>query len=351
MKWEPDLINVFLDISTYCNAGCPQCHRTNPNGLGKADWLPLIQWDLELFKKAFPPKEIFNVRKFSMCGTFGDPIMVKEFTEICQYIVRCNPIVEIRVDTNGSLRDEHWWWMLGAKIGKNLLVTFDIDGINQEMHSKYRRFTSLDKILANMSSLSSTNARVNSQTILFKHNQDYKEQIKQLAKEHGSTYHSFVISDRFDAFNSIDNKRYFIDENGKEDYLEKADPETLPKGIISGTVKRKLGDEIICRWAIPRNEVVVNVDGQVLPCCFHANGHYIKQKQLNENTIYSDVYNKNLKDYNVFHTPLSEILRSEWYTKILPDSIKGNNPVGQCENQCSARIKKTHQLRDSDDIS
>ena len=40
-------IDVFLDISTFCNAGCPQCHRTNPDGLEKADWLPLINWSFE----------------------------------------------------------------------------------------------------------------------------------------------------------------------------------------------------------------------------------------------------------------------------------------------------------------
>ena len=44
-------LNVWLDISTYCNAACPQCHRTNANGLSKVNWLPLIQWSLKEFKK------------------------------------------------------------------------------------------------------------------------------------------------------------------------------------------------------------------------------------------------------------------------------------------------------------
>ena len=35
MKWDYKNLHVFLDVSTYCNAGCPQCHRTNPEGLGK----------------------------------------------------------------------------------------------------------------------------------------------------------------------------------------------------------------------------------------------------------------------------------------------------------------------------
>ena len=64
-------LNVFLDISTYCNAGCPQCHRTDPNGLGKASWLPLIQWDLKTFKKAYNLEQ-YKVRyhSFEFCGTW-----------------------------------------------------------------------------------------------------------------------------------------------------------------------------------------------------------------------------------------------------------------------------------------
>lgn len=352
MLWNPRGINVFLDISTYCNAGCPQCHRTNENGLGKQDWLPLIQWDLEMFKKAWPKEEINNVRKFMMCGTWGDPIMVKEFIEICEYIIKSNPLTMIAVNTNGSIRSEEWWWELGSKIKKNLSVVFDVDGINQEMHSKYRRFTSLEKVLNNMEALSMTPARISSQTVLFKHNQDYKNEIAELVKKHGSTSHEFVISDRFDSSSVVDGKRFFIDENGNEDYLEKADDESVPNGIVAGTTVAKLSTEIKCRWAIPRNEVVINPDGQVMPCCYHANAHYKGRvdntygSELHKNLIYSDGYNQNLKEYNVFHTPLSKILESEWYTKTLPNSMKGDNPVAQCERQCSARIKKTHQLRE-----
>ena len=49
-QWDASSINLFMDISTYCNAGCPQCHRTDNNGLGKVDWLPLVQWSLKQFK-------------------------------------------------------------------------------------------------------------------------------------------------------------------------------------------------------------------------------------------------------------------------------------------------------------
>ena len=51
-------LNAWLDITTFCNAACPQCHRTDPETLNKVDWLPLIQWSYEDFKKAFPIKTL-----------------------------------------------------------------------------------------------------------------------------------------------------------------------------------------------------------------------------------------------------------------------------------------------------
>ena len=79
-------LTIWLDLSTYCNAGCPQCHRTNANGLDKVYWLPLVQWSLAEFQKAFPVSSMANIKKFDMCGTWGDPMMNKDIYEIAKYI-------------------------------------------------------------------------------------------------------------------------------------------------------------------------------------------------------------------------------------------------------------------------
>lgn len=349
MFWNYKNIDVFIDLSTYCNAGCPQCHRTSENGLGKAEWLPLIQWDLETFKKAFPVEEFDNIHKISLIGTWGDPVMCKDLCSIIEYVIN-NSKCKIVINTNGSIRDEEWWWNLGVLGDVRLEVIFDIDGVDQAMHEKYRRFTNLQKVLNNMHSLSQTRSVIKTQTVLFKHNQDYKEEIKALSNEYGSSMHKFVTSDRFDKRNVVDNKRYFINENNEEEYLEKADG--LEGGVVPGTTVTELNDKIVCRWAMPRNEILINPDGQVLPCCYHGNAHFKGRVasdsynyELHGHPVYKEDYNQNLEKYNVFHTPLSQIMKSEWYTKTLPDSIKGNNPIHQCTLQCSNKIKKSHQLR------
>ena len=211
-------LRVFLDISTYCNAACPQCHRTDPNGLGKASWLPLIQWDLETFKKAYNlDKSRVKYYSFNFCGTWGDPVMNKDLIEMVQYIID-NSNAIITIDTNGSIRDEEWWWRLGSIAGERLIVYFAVDGINQKMHSHYRRNTDLKKILDNMESISYTLSKPRVRTIVFKHNEEYLKQIEELVKARGARLVTFTPSDRWQhgpVFN-------FTDEEGNAQTLQRS---------------------------------------------------------------------------------------------------------------------------------
>lgn len=330
-EWKIEGINIFMDMSTFCNAGCPQCHRTNPDGLGKVDWLPLVQWSIEQFKTAFPLETLEYINRFHFCGTFGDPIMVKDILEIIEYVID-NSKADIIIDTNGSLRNEDFWWDLGVIGGSRLLVKFDVDGIDQEMHSHYRRFTELDKVLNHMSVISQTKCHVHSQTILFKHNENYIKEITQLCRENGASYSGFTVSNRFD-FGPVTEH---TDENGNSFTLEEVSKEKP---------YRKPGPEakkIVCQWAQPKNEVVVSYDGQVLPCCYHQNPYHRKFRGLlksidgsKNSSLYSEYEEDKLK-LNILHTPLKDIIESKWYSKTLPDSIE-NKPLEICTTICSKR--------------
>lgn len=344
-------LEVFVDLSTYCNAGCPQCHRTNPDTLQKVDWLPLLQWSLDDFKRAFPisllkADPVPIIRCFSICGTWGDPIMNKDIKEIIEYIAKnSHDELKIVVDTNASIRDEQWWWEFGMIGGKKLHVTFDIDGINQEMHETYRVNSNLQKVLNNMKALSETHATARAQTILFKHNQDYINEIKELATKYGANDCLFVQSDRFHETTT----RYY--NNGKIK-LEKA---TLspPNAFITYTNTTKLEEKIECRWK-KANKIVVNIDGSVLPCCYFVNGYYERKLTNNNNKRHDRFINHPImKDYienknemNIFNTSLLDIIEnSTWFNKTLPNSWNSDNPVFSCSKWCSSKIKKTHQLK------
>lgn len=358
-QWNASSINLFMDISTYCNAGCPQCHRTDSNGLGKVDWLPLVQWSIKQFKSVFTPDQLENVNRFHFCGTFGDPIMVKDILKIVEYIIQYSN-AGISFDTNGSMRNEDFWWDLGVAGGDRLTIRFDVDGINQKMHETYRRFTFLDKTLQHMNIMSQTNCKVEAQTILFKHNENYKDEIRELCIQHGATAHNFVTSDRFNP--SRGDKTLHIDENGVEFALEKATGnfktnrdklETRPEQVVTpvanivsvpqtAPVIKEVKPSIKCLWAKPRNEVIVSYDGQVLPCCYHQNNYHRKLPDLINDDMYKDYIENKLK-HNVFHTPLSEILNSEWWTNKLPSSINSDNPIRACVVNCSKTGNATNR--------
>jgi len=177
--------------------------------------VPLTQWSFEDFKNKFPIETLNDVEEYGFCGTWGDPMMCKDIQKIVQYIID-NSKSKIIITTNGSIRNEDFYWNIGVLCGERLSIVFDIDGIDEDMHQKYRRGASLKRCLANMNSLSMTKSIALSQTILFKHNQDYIEQIKKLVKDNGSSNHVFYKSDRFENFPTF----YFTNEKGESEYLE-----------------------------------------------------------------------------------------------------------------------------------
>ena len=234
LKWlDSNIHEVTLAITNKCNAGCPQCHRTNPDGLKPVHWLPDQDWTLEQFKNAFPLEDLRKIDYLQFCGTWGDPVMNKDIFEMCEWIKSSatdeQDCPTINIVTNGSMRDPDWWWELGATIGKKLEVHFAVDGITEEMHQKYRRRASLKRVLDNMEAIGNTMARVHAQTIVFKHNEEYMDEIHDLCKTHGAISTTFITSDRFkmdstQQFGNMGNgdRFKFVNAEGETEWLERS---------------------------------------------------------------------------------------------------------------------------------
>lgn len=210
-------LKFWLDLSTKCNAGCPQCHRTNPDGLDKVDWLPIVEWTLEEFKKAFSPTTMQHISHFDICGTWGDPMMNKDIFKICEYIIK-NSQSKIIINTNGSMKSPDWWWDLGIVCGDRLIVIFAIDGISQESHSKYRQNTKLKNVMHNMESLAMTKSHAEVYTVVFAHNQKEIALITKASEYAGARSIFFVPSNRFKPGKFFYN---FINRTGENESLYK----------------------------------------------------------------------------------------------------------------------------------
>ena len=361
-------IDVMLDITTRCNAGCPQCHRTDPMGLNKASWLPDINWSLEEFKQAFPEKIAKHIYNFDFCGTWGDCLTNQDILPMVKYIREVSPEAYICINTNGSLRNDKFWWELGVTGDKNLSVVFCVEGTTQEMHQNYRQFTFLDKIFNNIDMLSNTPAKIRTQTLVWKHNENHLDEIEKMCLEHGSRRHHFIATDRWHNKSKLEfsfkNKSGVLEKTSpnwqktfRQTHREKKEDENRPdyvridrrrftKQPVKDYVKKRMKqlakkaktEKITCEWGV-KNKVVINPDGQVLPCCYFCNPHfYNKQdpevrKWFIEHPVMQE-YQKYQKELNVFTASLIDIITHKWFQTILPDSWNTNRPVHQCEKFC-----------------
>ena len=68
-------INEYqLEITSYCNAACPQCPR-NENGQGINPRMPLCHLDRTVIDRTFDKDLCGRLRQVFFCGSYGDPIM------------------------------------------------------------------------------------------------------------------------------------------------------------------------------------------------------------------------------------------------------------------------------------
>ena len=214
-----------VEITTWCNARCPQCSRVQARRqmmkeeigtLELSDLATNEHMPFERFQKWFPEDELKYFKTVHFSGHVGDPGMHPELHKFVEYLTANG--VRASVNTNLSMRDELYWWKLGMIGGELLTIIADVDGTTQEMHAKYRRRTKLDKVLTNMLALADTLAELKTFTVVFKHNEDYVDDIIALCKEHGATSHDVMTSSRFDLSPVFE----FINEDGEIEILEQA---------------------------------------------------------------------------------------------------------------------------------
>lgn len=193
-KWNYNTINqIHIELSTYCNAGCPMC----PRHVSLPDFtsLPVVRPDLVLesvsfenFKKWFPPEFAKNVVHWLFCGTHGDPMMNKDILEIMNYVCQFGPAVS--VNTNGGMRTPDFWrelariMAINQRPNRNRHVTFSIDGLEDTNHL-YRRNVPFKKAIENAQAFISEGGHALWDFLIFKHNEHQIEEASFLAKKLG----------------------------------------------------------------------------------------------------------------------------------------------------------------------
>ena len=97
-----------INLTNLCNARCPQCQRTAEIGLGTLKDLPMITWSLQDFMNYFSKETLDDIKEYSFCGTWGDPLMAKDIEPIVHYIMD-NSNAKVIITTNGSIRKDDFY--------------------------------------------------------------------------------------------------------------------------------------------------------------------------------------------------------------------------------------------------
>jgi hypothetical protein len=96
---------------------------------------------------------------------------------------------------------------------------------------------------------------------------------------------------------------------------------------------------ITCRW-LERKKILVNPDGQVLPCCYLANTLYLNLSNPKlapewDNTEILKKYKEKLSDYNLNNKNIEDILSSDWFNIDLPESWESYDTLAHpCKTFC-----------------
>lgn len=341
MSYPTDNLGARIEISTLCNAKCPQCARTDPDGLDKYNWLKEEWITLETFKSWFPPESIKIMRAFYLTGSFGDPVTNPDLLSIVMYIRSVRNDIKIAISTNGSLKDDDFWLDLALIGGKNLLVTFTVDGITQDQHAKYRVNTSLEKILRHMKLMSDL-CTVHTVTVLFEHNEQDLDAIIKLCKDNGASECEVTESNRFQKRTEF-NYSY----KNKQLKLSQVKHYRTPDTLEFGRKVRVLGleykkDKIVCDSMV-RRTLHINVNGDVFPCCYLGNEYTrgLRYGIDNKNIISTDrkenysLINE-FENINLNKFPFHEIVKGKFYSEDLPESIRTYESAHTlCQYYCS----------------
>ncbi|MDB4345052.1 radical SAM protein [bacterium] len=391
MTWLWYNLTFDVELTTHCNLKCPQCSRTDhKNNLNKMEWLPLTSVSLKDFMKWFPPTIIQSIGCIHFSGTYGDPGMCKDLLEIVKYLA-LEGTCRISINTNGSMRDEEFWFNLAAWGGSRLQLIFDVDGIDQEMHSFYRRGSDLNKVLDAIEVTSGTDANIKVLTVLFKHNQDYLEDIRNMVNERVQKPIKFDEVEG-NNFQHTGSKYEFLNENGETEILEQVTRQDREQGLerrsrrvrdhrhkdivtniksnesnllpiedkpiipqVVEPVKQKKKEYEINCLAVGENNIKVQASGMVSPCCYLSTSlerAAIYQKDQNTQYMITSTgkhadpkhplmqeYVDNWKDFNLHYSSIYDIMESTWFKEKLPGHWE--TP----ETACHACVKVCGKLK------
>lgn len=339
-----DVVSIQLEISTYCNAACPQCPRNFFGGKTIPD-LPLRAWTLDDVKNLFTLDFLHQLKQIYLCGTYGDPMTNSHVVRICEFFKNNNPDVVIGIHTNGAAGTDHVYAALAKTVD---FIAFGIDGL-EDTNSIYRRQVSWKKLMRNSKAFIDAGGCAIWDFIVFEHNQHQIDQARVTSADLGFKEFCVKKTSRFiNRAHQIQDHLDVVDTKGFVQYKIRVptDPSWVNEGYqhLKNITRQEFnthltGCEIKCN-ADQIKEIYIGADGFVFPC-----GWLHDRLYGPEITGHSDYFG--IKELmaaaggwtvaNAFYTPLQTIVDGAWFRHI-SQSWSNTNRLERCAMMCGSGI-------------
>lgn len=331
---KDDIRLLQVELTSACNAACPQCARTG-NSL-----LPIAETNYEDFIQWFEPEFAKQLSKVLYCGNYGDPAMENDLPKILEYFVSCNSNTRNSVNTNGSLRSKDWWKDIGNILNKSVTsnVTFCIDGLEDTNHL-YRINTDWNKIIENAEAYISTGATATWVFIVFEHNEHQIDEARELSQKLGFKQFAIKGSHRTGTvkpLNKIRKDQQYVVDNLN---INKSTQEKYLHPIFKKE-KKETNSNIFCDAKI-KSSVYIDFAGDAWPCVWMGLRKYQNSKagRLFRDTLKNwDVNYNNLRNHSlecILNNEFFSYVEKTWaYQEKLDVCVKYcSEPVNLCDQQ------------------
>jgi MoaA/NifB/PqqE/SkfB family radical SAM enzyme len=267
-----EITQVDLELSTLCNASCPDCPR-NLRGYDFEDPLYVLRsLSLEEVQTLLPKKFIEQLKHFMIIGNYGDFITCRDGLKIVQYLHDCNPTMFIYISTNASGQPNIWDKLA---LIPTLRVGFRIDGL-RDTHSIYRQYTDYDLIIKNAQKFIASGGNAHWEMIKFDFNSHQIDQARELAKQLGFKYFNLIDQGR-NKMPVFTREGKFLRNIGVPEHnhtlqeLIDARHSSIVNHIEFQQKHREntVSKNINCK-AKKNKSIYISVTGQVYPCCWTA---------------------------------------------------------------------------------
>jgi MoaA/NifB/PqqE/SkfB family radical SAM enzyme len=350
-----------LEITSYCNAACPQCPR-NDHGIGINKRMPLCHLDRHVIDQTFTPELCNRLRQVFFCGSYGDPIMHPDFLDILRDFRLKNPKLWLYFHTNGGVHDPEYWAEIAHIMAGYGQIDFGIDGLENTLHL-YRKNVKYSKVIENAKAFINAGGRAQWNFIVFGHNEAEVEKVKQLGNELGFFNVLIRKTGRFLNHRTLEEIPLWPVNNGFA-IEPPTNPEYRNQSIMFlpdlkkqyGNIKEYFNTTKINCDALLGKKVVVTAEGLVLPCNFFTHNLYDRRfyeegvlpesnelsKVDGKNQVRTFLESYNLDSFNINLHSLEEIFNNPMWGDLVESWNKtlDNGRLFECSMTCGSKFTK-----------